>query len=123
MPRAVCSQPQQLPLLEQSHSSPSPSPCLAGAGATCCPCGAQGEEHNDIRGQRGHGRGRALGRVHPFRAGVMGLRGDAEGPRRGCEASAPSVPVCWSAINSPGPGPGGWGRGETAAPSAVISAF
>lgn len=53
--------PSSSPSLSRAIRHPSPSPCLARAWATCCPRGAQGEEHNDIRGQQGHGRGHPPG--------------------------------------------------------------
>lgn len=98
VPRVVRPQPPAAPrcapLLAWGHSSP--SPCLAGA--TCCPCGAQGEERDaggaEARTCRGSQEGKPPEWGDPHRVGggatAPGWGGcDGDG---GCKCPPPSLP-------------------------------
>lgn len=83
--------PSTSPSLSRAIHHPSPSPCLARARATCRPRGAQAEEHNDMQGQRGHGRGHPPGWGSPLQGRSSGA-GEGMG---GLCSQCPSVPECY----------------------------
>lgn len=60
----------------------SPSPCLAGARATCCPCGAQGEERDAGGAKAKRCRGSQEGKP-PERGNPHSVGNGAAAPGRG----------------------------------------